>query len=95
MLALGTAVVMSPWIIRNYRLVHKFVPGANVAGLAAQAGLYTCENASLGEPFSQADGEAGLEREKTRQSTWDPVQGPLLPTVLHAAGRSGVLPGPT
>ena len=63
-LALGTALVMSPWVIRNYRLVHSFVPTATIAGAGAQAGLYTCENTSLGEPFFVADGEAGLERKE-------------------------------
>jgi 4-amino-4-deoxy-L-arabinose transferase-like glycosyltransferase len=63
-LALGTAVVMSPWIIRNYRLVHRFVPTPTIAGLAAQAGLYSCEEASPDEPFYLTDTEAGFEREE-------------------------------
>src|SRR5205823_2298745 len=45
-LAFAAAVVMSPWIIRNYLLVREFVPTATVAGVAAQEGLYTCENAA-------------------------------------------------
>jgi len=61
-LGLGTAAVMSPWIIRNYKLVHGFVPTATVAGVAAQTGLYTCENASPHRPFYMTDTEAGLER---------------------------------
>ena len=77
-LAVGTAVVMSPWIIRNYRLVHSFVPTATISGSAAQAGLYTCENASLGEPFSQADGEAGLERKEIARQLGLPSIGPYF-----------------
>jgi len=61
-LALGTAAVMSPWIIRNYKLVHSFVPTATVAGVAAQTGLYTCKNASPDEPFFMTDTKAGLDR---------------------------------
>lgn len=61
-LGLGTVVVMSPWIIRNYRLVHKIVPGATVAGVAAQEGLYTCESAAPGESFAQAETDAGFKR---------------------------------
>jgi 4-amino-4-deoxy-L-arabinose transferase-like glycosyltransferase len=78
LLALGTAVVMSPWIIRNYRLVHSFVPTATIAGLAAQAGLYTCENTSLGEPFFVADGEAGLERKEIARQLGIPFTGPYF-----------------
>jgi hypothetical protein len=77
-LALGTLVVMSPWIIRNYRLVHSFVPTSNIAGLAAQAGLYTCENTSPGEPFSLADGEAGLERKEIARQLGIPSTGPYF-----------------
>src|SRR5207248_532480 len=63
-LGLGMAAVMSPWLIRNYKLVHSFVPTATVAGVAAQTGLYTCENASPDKPFYITDTEAGLERTK-------------------------------
>jgi len=77
-LALGTAVAMCPWIIRNYRLVHSFVPTATIAGLAAQAGLYTCENTSPGEPFFVADGEAGLERKEIARQLGIPSIGPYF-----------------
>jgi 4-amino-4-deoxy-L-arabinose transferase-like glycosyltransferase len=64
MLVLGIAalVTISPWIIRNYLLVHTFVPTATLAGVAAQEGLYTCEHLSQGEPFWLAQRGAGLER---------------------------------
>ena len=75
-LGLGTVVVMSPWIIRNYRLVHKFVPSATVAGVAAQEGLYTCENAEPDEPFYQAQGRAGLERTEIARQLGNPFMGP-------------------
>lgn len=55
-------VVMSPWIIRNYVLVHHFVPSATVAGVAAQEGLYTCENAASDESFAVGQTRAGAER---------------------------------
>jgi 4-amino-4-deoxy-L-arabinose transferase-like glycosyltransferase len=77
-LAFGTVVVMSPWIIRNYRLVHSFVPTATISGLAAQAGLYTCENTSPGEPFSLADGEAGIERKEIARQLGLPSIGPYF-----------------
>jgi 4-amino-4-deoxy-L-arabinose transferase-like glycosyltransferase len=61
-LIVGALVVMSPWIIRNYLLVHQFVPSATVAGIAAQEGLYTCENAASDESFTLGQTRAGFER---------------------------------
>jgi 4-amino-4-deoxy-L-arabinose transferase-like glycosyltransferase len=73
-LGLGTVIVMSPWIIRNYRLVHKFVPGATVAGVAAQEGLYSCENPS--QPFAEAETSAGFERDAIARQLGKPFLGP-------------------
>jgi 4-amino-4-deoxy-L-arabinose transferase-like glycosyltransferase len=75
-LGLGTVVVMSPWIIRNYRLVHKFVPTATVAGIAAQEGLFTCEDTAPGEPFDEAQSRAGFERENIARQLGLPFTGP-------------------
>jgi len=75
-LVLGTVVVMSPWIIRNYMLVHKLVPTATVAGVAAQEGLYTCENASGSVPFYLAQTRAGLERARLASHLGMPFKGP-------------------
>ena len=64
MLVLGaaTVVIMSPWIIRNYLLVHQIVPTATVAGVAAQEGLYTCKNLSQDGQFYSSQRKAGHER---------------------------------
>jgi 4-amino-4-deoxy-L-arabinose transferase-like glycosyltransferase len=75
-LGLGTMVVMSPWVIRNYRLVHKLVPSATVAGVAAQEGLYTCKNASAAESFFLAQTQAGLERAQFATQLGLPFKGP-------------------
>jgi len=75
-LALGAVVVMSPWITRNYVLVHEFVPTATVAGVAAQEGLYTCENAAPAEPFWVGQMKAGFEREKLATRLGKPFLGP-------------------
>jgi 4-amino-4-deoxy-L-arabinose transferase-like glycosyltransferase len=61
-LGVGALLVMSPWIIRNYMLVHQLVPSATVAGVAAQEGLYTCVNAATGESFALGQTRAGYER---------------------------------
>jgi 4-amino-4-deoxy-L-arabinose transferase-like glycosyltransferase len=75
-LALGTALLMSPWIVRNYVLVHKFVPTATVAGVAAQEGLYTCENDASGESFSDGQTRAGVERVQLARQMGKPFIGP-------------------
>jgi 4-amino-4-deoxy-L-arabinose transferase-like glycosyltransferase len=63
-LTLGMLAVMAPWTIRNYRLVHEFVPTATVQGLALQEGQYTCENISSGRSFYMLQTEAGQERDE-------------------------------
>ena len=75
-LALGALVIMSPWIIRNYILVHQFIPTATVAGVAAQEGLYTCENAAPTVPFHLAQTRAGFEREEIARQLGNPFVGP-------------------
>jgi 4-amino-4-deoxy-L-arabinose transferase-like glycosyltransferase len=75
-LGLGAVIVMSPWIIRNYELVHKLIPSATVAGVATQEGLYTCENASTGEPFYLQQTEAGQERVRVARELGRPFVGP-------------------
>ncbi len=75
-LGLGAVVVMLPWITRNYLLVHEFVPTATVSGVAAQEGLYTCENAAQGDPFWVAQMKAGFEREELATRLGRPFVGP-------------------
>jgi hypothetical protein len=75
-LALGAVVVMSPWVIRNYVLVHQFVPTASVPGISAQEGLYTCENAASAEPFYQLQTRAGFERAEFARQLGLPFRGP-------------------
>lgn len=44
----GMGLIMAPWVVRNYQLVHEFVPFATIRGLAAQEGLYICRNVPFG-----------------------------------------------
>lgn len=53
---------LSPWILRNYRLVHRFVPTATLSGVAAQEGLYTCKYLPRDQQFFASQRRAGLER---------------------------------
>ena len=61
-LGVGTLVAMSPWIIRNYLLVHQVVPTDTLGGVAAQEGLYTCQHLSQDGSFYLSQRAAGRER---------------------------------
>ena len=57
-------LVLSPWIVRNYMLVGKFVPTASVQGVAMQAGNYLCVHADGKKEFVDLDFEAAEARKK-------------------------------
>jgi 4-amino-4-deoxy-L-arabinose transferase-like glycosyltransferase len=61
-LVIAAALVISPWVIRNYKLVHEFVPTATVQGAATQAGQYIGKHLSFEKGFMELDSEAGVER---------------------------------
>jgi 4-amino-4-deoxy-L-arabinose transferase-like glycosyltransferase len=61
-LVLGMVVVMAPWLIRNYRLVHEFVPTATIQGLNLHEGQYACQNLPLDGDFYAVESEAGSIR---------------------------------
>jgi Dolichyl-phosphate-mannose-protein mannosyltransferase len=51
-------LVLTPWIIRNYALVGKFVPTASVQGIAMQVGQYICTHEDGRKSFGELDKEA-------------------------------------
>jgi hypothetical protein len=55
-------IVLSPWVIRNYRLTGRFVPTASVLGVSAQAGQYICQHLGEGRPWYLLDREASRQR---------------------------------
>jgi 4-amino-4-deoxy-L-arabinose transferase-like glycosyltransferase len=57
-------LVLSPWIVRNYMLVGKFVPTASVQGVAMQVGHYLCVHADGKKEFVDLDNEAADVRNK-------------------------------
>ena len=61
-LVVGMGLVMVPWVVRNYRLVHEFVPFSTISGLASQEGLYICRNVSFGVDDYKVTQEAGRIR---------------------------------
>jgi 4-amino-4-deoxy-L-arabinose transferase-like glycosyltransferase len=74
-LAAGTVTAMSPWIARNYLLVHKIVPTATLSGVAAQEGLYTCEHLPEYGSFVLAQRGAGRERAEIARELGLPFEG--------------------
>jgi hypothetical protein len=55
-------LVLSPWIARNYLLVHRFIPTASVEGIALQTGLYKCMHEDSDQTFVQLDDAAAAAR---------------------------------
>ncbi len=55
-------LVLTPWIVRNYELVGKFIPTASVGGVALQVGNYICTHADGKKGFHERDVEAATIR---------------------------------
>lgn len=51
----GMAIVMAPWVVRNYALTQAFVPTATVQGVAAHTGQYICRNMSFDRGGQEID----------------------------------------
>jgi len=58
----GMGLVMAPWVVRNYMLVHEFVPFPTIQGLASQEGLCICRSVSFGVDDVPVTREAGRKR---------------------------------
>lgn len=61
-------VVLSPWIVRNYRLTGKFVPTASVLGVSAHAGLYDNTHLAADENWALVDRDGARERRKLAEN---------------------------
>jgi hypothetical protein len=55
LIAVGATLVLSPWMIRNYRLVGVPTPSACVGGIAEDVGLYMCKNISVKNDLADMD----------------------------------------
>jgi hypothetical protein len=55
-------VMISPWIVRNYLLVQRFVPTASVQGISMQVGYYQCVHGDTGQGFHDLEVGAAAER---------------------------------
>ena len=75
LLAVAMIVVVSPWVIRNYLLVHEFIPTATVQGVTMQEGQYTCQRLSLTSGFRELQAQAGVERNEFARALGIPFRG--------------------
>ena len=55
-------LVLTPWIVRNYRITGQLVPTASVLGVSVQAGQYICSHISPEKRLVDLDREASRER---------------------------------
>lgn len=74
-LGLGMALVMVPWVVRNYLLVEEFIPTATVSGVAAQEGQYTCQAMSGESPFRVSQQAAAQQRNDMARQMGVPFEG--------------------
>jgi len=63
-----TALVVSPWVIRNYRVSGDLVPTNTVQGVAAHAGMHICKGLSLDRGVQELDTRAADERNRLAKS---------------------------
>jgi hypothetical protein len=55
-------LVLTPWMIRNYKLVGAPIATASVGGVAAHAGLYICQKLTWHNEYQALDFEAAAAR---------------------------------
>lgn len=64
LMSLSVLVLLSPWIVRNYLLVERFIPTASVLGVSAHAGQYIAQNLNLSNTLMTVDLAAAKERSR-------------------------------
>jgi 4-amino-4-deoxy-L-arabinose transferase-like glycosyltransferase len=84
-LVLGMMIVMVPWVVRNFMLVHHLVPTATVQGVALQEGLYTCQHLTFDDNFYTAQNQAGRTRAAIATELGLPFKGAYYYQVFYDA----------
>lgn len=82
-LVLGTGIVLAPWVVRNFMLVHHLVPTATVQGVAMQEGQYTCEHLTLDQNFYEVQSQAGRMRAAIATELGLPFEGAYYYQVFY------------
>ncbi len=75
LLVAGMAIVVLPWVVRNYWLVHELIPTATVQGVTMQEGQYTCQRLGSGTGFRELQARAGVERNEFARLLGIPFRG--------------------
>ena len=65
--SLAALVVLSPWIVRNYKISGEFIPTNSMGGLVAFQGLWVEKHRSEGKPHWQVLNEAIPEQTRVAQ----------------------------
>jgi len=82
--ALVAFLVLSPWVIRNYKLTGKFIPTMTQGGLAAFQGLYVVEHRSSGMQHHELLSAAAAEQERIADAMGVRVQHGFYPQFYSA-----------
>lgn len=61
-------IVMSPWIVRNFRLTGEIVPTSSMLGVSVQSGQYICEHLDFAHGFQEIgkDGAVPARSDRAR-----------------------------
>jgi 4-amino-4-deoxy-L-arabinose transferase-like glycosyltransferase len=62
LMVIGTSLVLSPWILRNYYISGKIIPTMTLMGTIAQEGLYATQNLGINKDKYELGFEASSER---------------------------------
>jgi 4-amino-4-deoxy-L-arabinose transferase-like glycosyltransferase len=62
MASVTTALVLTPWIVRNYSLTSEFVPATSITGVAAFQGLHINKQSSLSKYLGTNLSEAKMQQ---------------------------------
>ena len=85
-LVCGMLLVMFPWVMRNYALVHQFVPFPTIQGLASQEGLCICRKVTFGVDDVPVTREAGRQRGELARELGMRFEGAEYAQVFYDAG---------
>jgi len=82
--ALIAFLVLSPWVIRNYKLTGKFIPTMTQGGLAVFQGLYVVEHRSAGKQHHELLSAATKEQARIADAMGLRVQHGFYPQFYSA-----------
>lgn len=66
LLVVAMVAVMSPWIVRNFRLTGELVPTSSMLGVSVQSGQYICEHLDLAHGFQEIDKDGAVPARSAR-----------------------------